>query len=93
MDSVLSSYGGSRPRRKTADETFSNLSLWERRWRDRQRFLQSRGYILRPRYHPDWVPSWRIPDSNKVIAYCEDAIRAPVRLSAYVRLILKRKLY
>ncbi|KIJ23381.1 hypothetical protein M422DRAFT_39644 [Sphaerobolus stellatus SS14] len=27
-------------------------------WRDHQAFLQNRGYMLRPRYHPHWVPSW-----------------------------------
>lgn len=27
-------------------------------WVDYQPFLLSRGYKLRPRYQPDWVPSW-----------------------------------
>lgn len=31
-------------------------------WRGRQKFLEARGYILRTRYHPDWVPSWRTMD-------------------------------
>ena len=26
-------------------------------WRDHQPWLQTQGYMLRPRYHPDWVPS------------------------------------
>ncbi len=27
-------------------------------WRDHQSWLQQQGYMLRPRYHPDWKPSW-----------------------------------
>ncbi|KAH9918117.1 uncharacterized protein B0H18DRAFT_1032100 [Fomitopsis serialis] len=53
------------------------LGVWEAPWRDRQRFLQSRGYMLRPRYHPDWVPSWRT--NNQSIIWCEDALSAPLR--------------
>ncbi|KAJ6460838.1 hypothetical protein C8R47DRAFT_1180548 [Mycena vitilis] len=28
-------------------------------WRDNFHFLLERGYRLRPRYHPDWIPSWK----------------------------------
>ncbi|RDB27847.1 hypothetical protein Hypma_002134 [Hypsizygus marmoreus] len=28
-------------------------------WVSLQPFLLSHGYRLRPRYHPDWIPSWR----------------------------------
>ncbi|TBU31671.1 kinase-like domain-containing protein [Dichomitus squalens] len=34
------------------------LSLTEIWWRDHQVWLQERGYMLRPRYRPDWIPSW-----------------------------------
>ncbi len=27
-------------------------------WRDSQPWLETCGYQLRPRYQPDWVPSW-----------------------------------
>ncbi|KAI1795560.1 kinase-like domain-containing protein [Ganoderma leucocontextum] len=27
-------------------------------WRDHQSWLQEQGYMLRPRYHPDWKASW-----------------------------------
>ncbi|THH20215.1 hypothetical protein EUX98_g8621 [Antrodiella citrinella] len=30
----------------------------ERVWRDRYFFLKECGYTLRPRYHPEWKPSW-----------------------------------
>ena len=33
----------------------SKREIW---WRDHQVWLQERGYLLRPRYRPDWVPSW-----------------------------------
>ncbi|QRV88410.1 kinase domain protein [Ceratobasidium sp. AG-Ba] len=43
----------------------------ELRWVSFQPYLYSKGYQLRPRYRPDWVPSWTLtgadPDS------CEDS--------------------
>ena len=33
-------------------------------WRDHQPWLQERGYMLRPRYRPDWVPSWHKDGGN-----------------------------
>ncbi|KIJ57761.1 hypothetical protein HYDPIDRAFT_120370, partial [Hydnomerulius pinastri MD-312] len=42
-------------------------------WRDRYTFFLSRGYKLRPRYHPDWVPSWEGKD-NVILSFCEDRI-------------------
>ncbi|TDL19269.1 hypothetical protein BD410DRAFT_774138 [Rickenella mellea] len=33
----------------------SEDEIW---WRDRQVFLESRGYMLRGRFRPGWVPSW-----------------------------------
>lgn len=46
-------------------------------WRDRQQFLQSKGYMLRPRFRPDWVPSWLT--SGKHPYRSEDGILIPVR--------------
>ncbi|KAH8111750.1 kinase-like domain-containing protein [Phellopilus nigrolimitatus] len=53
-----------------SDGSFSLLSseCW---WRDHYEFLLSRGYQLRPRYHPGWKPSWLETD---IFPYaCEDA--------------------
>ncbi|EGO02257.1 hypothetical protein SERLA73DRAFT_48387 [Serpula lacrymans var. lacrymans S7.3] len=41
-------------------------------WRDRQPYLASRGYMLRPRYHAGWKPSWL--GTNVDPEYCEDSI-------------------
>ena len=46
-------------------------------WRDKQRFLQSRGYMLRPRYRPGWQPSWEEGNRDAWMHY-EDGIAAPV---------------
>ncbi len=27
-------------------------------WRDHQEWLADRGYMLRPRFRPGWIPSW-----------------------------------
>ncbi|KAI0657831.1 kinase-like protein [Cubamyces menziesii] len=41
-------------------------------WRDRQQFLHEAGYVLRPRYWPDWRPSWL--HTNLRPTFCEDSI-------------------
>ncbi|KAJ3832050.1 hypothetical protein F5878DRAFT_729487 [Lentinula raphanica] len=42
------------------DLNIDNTKLWpsEIFWREHYHWLKSKGYLLRPRYHPDWVPSW-----------------------------------
>ncbi|KAG6900741.1 hypothetical protein C0993_003767 [Termitomyces sp. T159_Od127] len=46
-------------------------------WRDHYHFLKDRGYTLRMRYDPDWIPSWI--NASKEWLDCEDAIHIPVR--------------
>ncbi|KAK7448843.1 hypothetical protein VKT23_013572 [Stygiomarasmius scandens] len=46
------------------------LDSTERFWRDHYTWLKDRGYTLRPRYHPDWKPSWA--GTNKSYSQCED---------------------
>ncbi|KAJ2986031.1 hypothetical protein NUW54_g9929 [Trametes sanguinea] len=41
-------------------------------WRDRQQFLYDAGYVLRPRYWPNWQPSWL--GTNLRPTFCEDSI-------------------
>jgi hypothetical protein len=47
-------------------------------WRDHQPWLKECGYLLRPRYLPDWKASWV---RNKSLHYrdCEDGIIMGVR--------------
>ncbi|KAG9309316.1 hypothetical protein JVU11DRAFT_10804 [Chiua virens] len=42
-------------------------------WRDRYQRLKTAGYLLRPRYSPEWIPSWTA--SNKGSEECEDGKR------------------
>ncbi|TDL21468.1 hypothetical protein BD410DRAFT_749596 [Rickenella mellea] len=49
------------------------LDVQEIWWRDHQQFLESRGYLLRPRFRPGWVPSWKGTDI--IPMYCEDSRR------------------
>jgi len=37
-------------------EELDPREIW---WRDRYNQLSNRGYVLRPRYSPQWVPSWK----------------------------------
>ncbi|TFY55842.1 hypothetical protein EVG20_g9168 [Dentipellis fragilis] len=61
-----------------SDSEFSaRLRRVERQWLKIQPWLQSQGYMLRPRFRPGWVPSWYTPARWKKsveIDYCEDAI-------------------
>ncbi|TBU31692.1 kinase-like domain-containing protein [Dichomitus squalens] len=64
-------------------------------WRDHHDWLQQRGYMLRPRYKPDWKPSWT--GTNKSPFLCDDgqdAIRPVVmdatRVSDNRMVLLKR---
>ncbi|KAI9451008.1 kinase-like domain-containing protein [Lactarius psammicola] len=40
------------------DRQAGTLVMTERWWRDRYNVISERGYRLRPRYHPQWEPSW-----------------------------------
>ena len=63
---------------RAAESTRYALAPSEARWRDRQPDLDKRGYALRPRYSPNWKPSWL--GTNLKPPFCEDAIIMEVRL-------------
>lgn len=58
------------------DERFSTLAPYELSSVRRQPWLRSRGYMLRPRYRPGWVPLWRTTDARPVD--CEDSVQIGV---------------
>lgn len=35
-------------------------------WRDHQEWLAAAGYMLRPRYKPNWIPSWLKPQKPPI---------------------------
>lgn len=47
------------------------LTEYELPWLARYEFLKERGYLLRPRYRPGWVASWKTDPSLRPI-FCED---------------------
>ena len=51
-------------------EELDPREIW---WRERYDRLRARGYLLRPRYAPEWVPSWTV--SNRDREECEDGKR------------------
>lgn len=55
------------------DGELSKLELF---WRDHSSWLEERGYMLRPRYKMNWVPSWL--DKRKHWSRCEDGQRPSV---------------
>ncbi|OSC97558.1 hypothetical protein PYCCODRAFT_1376921 [Trametes coccinea BRFM310] len=67
----LSSEALAKQRELTRNGTYDLLPS-EVPWKDRYRWLKGRGYDLRPRYSPDWEPSWL--NTNLNAEFCEDAI-------------------
>lgn len=61
--------------RRLAD---GGLLTGEESWVARFDFLKSRGYLLRPRYRPGWVHSWKDKKGVFYLAF-EDSIEFSVR--------------
>ena len=51
-------------------------------WRDNYQWLHDRGYQLRPRYSPNWVPSWI--GTKKYFRKCEDCFHLAVSLFEFL---------
>ncbi|RDB28259.1 hypothetical protein Hypma_001452 [Hypsizygus marmoreus] len=64
------------------------LNSWEVIWRDRYEFFRERGLELRPRYRPDWSPSWLGTSISP--SFCEDSIQQIVR-NYLIEIDAKRK--
>ncbi|KAF8733283.1 Protein kinase domain, partial [Rhizoctonia solani] len=61
----------------SSDEKRSGV---EERWVSFQPYLLSKGYRLRPRYQPNWVPSWKT-NTDLCVSDCEDSKDSmPVRV-------------
>lgn len=56
-------------------EELDPREIW---WRDHYNQLSNRGYLLRPRYSPQWVPSWKT--SKNGCKTSEDGMRLEVRM-------------
>lgn len=55
-------------------------------WAENYTYLLGKGFLLRPRYSPEWKPSWILPDGSKrpePVEIFEDAHVADVRLRAF----------
>ena len=62
----------------------ATLSPLEIAWRNRQEYLESCGYLLRPRYRPGWQPSWEMDPSIDPYA-AEDFAIMHVRIKSFAR--------
>jgi len=63
-------------------EEIGALHRSEKWWRDNYYDPKTFGYDLRPRYHPDWVPSWKM--SGKDFHIVEDGQPALVNVAVSV---------
>ncbi|KAF9003961.1 kinase-like domain-containing protein [Cyathus striatus] len=48
------------------------LDRGESFWRNQERWLKAAGYVLRPRYQTEWVPSWQ---SSRDLSKSEDSVQ------------------
>ncbi len=67
-------------RARTAAGAYDLISS-ETWWKDRNQILEDRGYQLRSRLRPGWIPSWQDTDINP--QWCEDRIAGCVSSSRY----------
>ncbi|KAI8968722.1 kinase-like protein [Trametes punicea] len=58
---------------RLTEEGLYNLAPQEVFWQARYGPLKDHGYLLRPRYSPEWRPSW--VGTKRDPTYCEDSIR------------------
>jgi hypothetical protein len=61
----------------------------ERFWVNLQPFLLARGYRLRPRYDPNWKPSWLTEDGQRIHVngkyFYEDSLTVVCRIILLTR--------
>ncbi|KAF7291039.1 Protein kinase domain-containing protein [Mycena chlorophos] len=62
------------PEADAAAALYEKLNPVEEYWRDHYEWLKDCGYELRPRFRPDWIPSWRV-DPTKTAMFCPDSWR------------------
>jgi hypothetical protein len=51
-------------------------------WVEHQKWLESCGYMLRPRLRSDWIPSWKGTKKNPFS--CEDGQAVPATVGAFL---------
>ncbi|KAG9047865.1 hypothetical protein FS837_001341 [Tulasnella sp. UAMH 9824] len=62
----------SPPSLETPSQGKEELFETEKQWLSRYEVLKAHGYILRPRYRPGWVASWKA--ENLPLFKCEDSV-------------------
>ena len=62
-------------------DVFTTFLPQEEWWRQRSELFERRGYRMRPRFRPGWVPSWQVKRKRGAITKPpEDSHRLLVRL-------------
>ncbi|KAI0676775.1 kinase-like domain-containing protein [Trametes maxima] len=64
------------------DASGATLTTYERYWGDICTYLESHGYVLRPRYRPGWQPSWKL--NNTPILRAEDFVGLPLHTTRMI---------
>ncbi|KAJ7271152.1 kinase-like domain-containing protein [Mycena rebaudengoi] len=68
-------------------------------WAVRYQSLEKEGYLLRPRYHPDWKPTWKLGESKRLrhedsyltfLKYVMDAVKLDENRKVVLKLITNK---
>lgn len=70
-----------QPLQRIKTFAFHVLDKYETFWMEHHKWLEEKGYMLRPRYRPGWVPSWDVDDTTLFPYDLEDAI--PCRVCSF----------
>lgn len=87
IDEITKTHPGPNPddfRTLSAADYGAMLEPAERQWAHIQPWLQSKGYLLRPRFRPGWKPSWPNGAPAYKVESCEDSLRHEVRPFTFI---------
>lgn len=73
------------PTQDASVDPWAQLPACEVFWRDRYDWLKSIGFTLRPRYKPDWIPSWTNTDILHI--RFEDSVEILVRIFPFFHIV------
>ncbi|EAU82364.1 other/AgaK1 protein kinase [Coprinopsis cinerea okayama7 len=95
LDDVANDTSSSPPPESVPTDFRDLLHDGELYWRDHYNWLLERGYRLRPRYSPEWVPSWdKDPEvqgiSEDSLVFIHSNINDAIQISQDRHVVLKR---
>lgn len=70
----------------------AKLDPLERTWFPKQELFEAKGYMLRPRYRTNWVPSWTLAADDSDPNSFEDFALLPASITYYIHILTPQDL-